>query len=764
MINNDAMKRFSCLKAALAAAAAMMAASCQQDNLTPELSFDKTEFEVPATGGKVEVTYSISNPVSGAEWSYTCDSEWVEDCDFTTEGVIAVTVSPNYVEEERSAVVTFVYSALDKEFPVTLVQQPGSPLMPSVVFDPAVAEVAAEGGSVTVSYTVENPVAGESLSGTADAEWITDLDTSVDGKVSFNVSLSYVEEERTADIKFEYADMEFVLPVVQAVGNPDDAFDISIVDVGYMSSVARVVPADSVMTYMVLNDQAWYFDQYDNNIEDLVDRTITDYMSIAGILGMSFEDFMEEQVLSQRSYYFFFENMMFPDTDYTVWVMGMKSDGTTTTKAFFEDYRTLAPELVDITFEVDVNLYSYKNVAVTYTPSVDSQKYLCDIYPAEDLSDPENVTRNDIQNIINTLIWQGGVSGKTPEDVIAEVCETGECTKTFATQSNTGYVAWACAVDESGVVLSEPSFTNFKTYEIEPSDNTFDITVTPGYVTVTLDIVPSNNTDEYTAIIADAALIGDMTTEEFAAKRAQDILAYSNATSGPSTIVLTNKTFIQPLTSGMDYSVFVFGFAEGIVTTDVTRLEVTTVPCEDPSTLEFDFKVNELYSDGVNGNLTVNQQSSLYIVGYVYESETSEDVTRKIDQYAARMMTDLFESKGEFVQYYGMRGDISTENVTVYYLLEGGYGDSNLTPDTAYKLFAVGVDDKTGEYATPVYFSEPFTTLGASAKSMPSPRDNVSEKILTMRTMEEKKEVNATKNSHPELSSLLGRLPEKIKM
>lgn len=750
------MKRLSCFKAAIVAAMAIVVVSCQQEDLMLELSFDKHEFEVPATGGKVEVPYSISNPASGAEWSYFTDCDWVYGCDFSTDGVIVVSVSPNYEEGERSAVVSFLYSALDKEFTVTLVQKAGSPLMPTVVFDPAVAEVASEGGSVTVSYTVENPVAGGTLSGAVEAGWITDLDTSVEGKVSFNVCLNYIEEERTADIIFNYADMEFALPVVQSVGNPDDAFKVSIVDVGYKSSVARIVPADSLLTYLVLNEQAWYFDQYENDIDALVERTLGDYRTIASIAGTSFEDFMNEQVLSQGAYYFFFTDMMYPDTDYTVWVMGMTPEGETITKAFFTDYRTLAPDIKDITFDIDVNVYSYKNATVEYTPSDDSQLYFCNIRSASDFSDPNNITRNTIQDIMNTLIWRGSVSGKSPEEVVAENCVTGNHVETYSTTSGTDYIAYACAVDNEGVILSEPSVTRFRSSDIKPSENTFDIKMTPGVTSVTLEIVPSVNEDEYTAIIADEALIGDMTTEEFAARRAQDILAYSTATSGPSTIELTNITFIQSLTSDTQYSVFVFGFAEGNVTTDVTRLEVKTLPCEDPATLEFGFDIVEIMTNEVNADVTVNQETSLYACGYMLEEETADDVIRRLDQYADRLMVDLFDTKAQVFQYLGVRGSFSTMSRSVYYLMEGGYGNTELESGTSYKFYAVGVDDKTGEYKTDVFFSDPFITLPSGSKSY-SPKIIDDYIMLDMHRSETRSTV-VPKQEESELSYRLGKM------
>lgn len=700
MINNDAMKRFSCLKAALAAAAAMMAASCQQDNLTPELSFDKTEFEVPATGGKVEVTYSISNPVSGAEWSYTCDSEWVEDCDFTTEGVIAVTVSPNYVEEERSAVVTFVYSALDKEFPVTLVQQPGSPLMPSVVFDPAVAEVAAEGGSVTVSYTVENPVAGESLSGTADAEWITDLDTSVDGKVSFNVSLSYVEEERTADIKFEYADMEFVLPVVQAVGNPDDAFDLSLPEITPITATIKVVPADSVMTYTVFATDKEYY--YSITPEDFITQNLNAYAAIAGMAGLSFEDFMEQEVLASKTT-FWFKDQLLPDTEYIFLVVGMLSSGTITTEFFVEEYTTESIEKVDISFTFDI-VPDEVSATVTTTPSRNDVKYYSDVKLLSDMPAGENMTQEDMQNWVNMKIWQGSVMGLTPQQVVENIVAEGTQTKEYLNlESETDYVVFAAALDPDGIVISDCYANEFKTKAVSASQNTFDITIEPKVASFVLNIVPSIDTDKYTVAVVEPESAQGKTDEEYAAELAKTLHVMWNERTGPAEIEITQLNLIDKLTSGTEYKIMVFGVTDGIVTTSVSSFLEKTLEQESHTTFDADIAVGSLIStDGVYLNIEVNQQTTLYLAGVVPVDFTDEMTLKRIDLYANRLVENqMCGSYAKALGYLGYRGS-RNDDTKFYPYNEQGRVDY-LVAGTEYKPYIVAVDDKTGEYASVIY-------------------------------------------------------------
>ena len=55
-------------------------------------------------------------------------------------------------------------------------------------------------------------------------------------------------------------------------------------------------------------------------------------------------------------------------------------------------------------------------------------------------------------------------------------------------------------------------------------------------------------------------------------------------------------------------------------------------------------------------------------------------------------------------QEMAVRGTVET-TVTSY-----NFGYNSIEPGKEYKLYAVGIYDETGEYATDFVFSEPFTT------------------------------------------------------
>lgn len=66
------------------------------------------------------------------------------------------------------------------------------------------ATVAAEGADVTITYAITNPVAGAELTASTDVDWITDIDCTVDGEVSFTVAPNETEDNRSTLITLSY--------------------------------------------------------------------------------------------------------------------------------------------------------------------------------------------------------------------------------------------------------------------------------------------------------------------------------------------------------------------------------------------------------------------------------------------------------------------------------------------------------------------------------------------------------------------------------
>lgn len=758
--NQDTMKglanRFRNALSILLFAGAMSLNSCQEPEvLQPELMINDTEVTVPGTGGIAEVGYTLTNPADGAEWSAEKDQDWISAFDFSEDGVIKISVDPNYVEEPREATVTVYYSEIEQGFTVKVIQEAGTPLQPVITLDQEEVEVSGKGGEVIVKYEVENPVAGAELSVEYDCDWITGLDTSVDGEIRFDVALHYVAEPRETVLTIKYDEITMSLPVKQLEGDPQDAFQLIMHEVTSITATIKVIPADSVMTYTVIPTEKEYYESFASS-DDFIQKILQDYSMIAGIVGLSFEDFMEQQILATKTCYWT-KDQLIPGCDYLFLVVGMDSNGTTTTEALLEYYTTPLPEDVDVTFTLEV-VPDVLSAKVTTTPSRDDVQYYTEVKLLSDMPSGENMTRDDFQSWVNMKIWQGSVMGKTPQQVVEEIVAKGETTKEYLNlSSETDYVAMVAALDPNGVVISDVEAVEFKTMKVGGSSNTFDVTITAETAAFVVDVVPSINEDQYTVILADIADCEGMTDEEYAAYQANNLFTMWNSKTGPATLRLDMLGFIYKLTSDTDYKIFVFGLLDGVVTTPVSSYLVRTLPQENPSTFTAEMTVSDIVSNGARLDITVNQQTTLYIAGFVPAEFTEEQTTERIDIYANRLIDkEVVDTKARFMGYYGARGDIN-DGRAMYMINESGYL-SELEPNKQYKPYVVAVDDKTAEYAK-VIFGDTFTT---SAGNMGAPRIIMDDFDATRFSADffTKGKMSSTEDTL-EPSFLLGKLPKK---
>lgn len=75
--------------------------------------------------------------------------------------------------------------------------------------------VAPEGGTCTMAYTLENPKEGLSVEASTEAEWITELDWSTPGSISFRVEANPASQPRSAVVMVTYDQKEYPFTVNQ---------------------------------------------------------------------------------------------------------------------------------------------------------------------------------------------------------------------------------------------------------------------------------------------------------------------------------------------------------------------------------------------------------------------------------------------------------------------------------------------------------------------------------------------------------------------
>lgn len=95
----------------------LVLAGCKKDdgtNPTTEpvilLAEGSPNMSVPAGGGTVSVTYTITNPVDGGQISAASSETWIDGFNYDTENTIIFDVAVNELTEARSSILTVVYT------------------------------------------------------------------------------------------------------------------------------------------------------------------------------------------------------------------------------------------------------------------------------------------------------------------------------------------------------------------------------------------------------------------------------------------------------------------------------------------------------------------------------------------------------------------------------------------------------------------------------------------------------------------------------
>lgn len=559
-------------------------------------------------------------------------------------------------------------------------------------------EVAPEGGIATMTYTINNPVEGAAVEALSSSEWLHDFDCSTDNEINFTVDENpEVGQTRTAKVVVSYNNgaIEKEFSVIQGEGVEKVPFDIDITEVGLDYAIATITPLDQEITWHALTYEKWYLDENFETLTDAIEKFLQDYRQIASLAGMDFETFMATQVLVTGTKTMKFDQLVVGEEQYIL-AVGLDEQGNILSEGVLEPFTTESIEMTDVTFDLSIDING-PNVTLNTTPSDNNIRYYTDIKLKSDWGESPA-----IQKWIQTLIWRGSVIEKSREEVINEISSYGQVSKQFTLNANSEYYAFAVAITDEGIICSESEITEFITEDIQHSDNTFEIEINKiGADYVNFNINPSNN-DKYTyAVTPVSDWVGktdDEYLQEYVLNNQLSLTVLSRYGKGE------NLEYVA-LNPETDYYIFVFGYEQNIITTAVTKLPFTTINTDNPEELSFEFHTSNISPTSVDVKIIGTPDQALYYWDIVDASATQEEakdilegrIQRWLDIGRATDRVSIFKE-------LGATGTIK-ETVTYY-----NFGYSYIEPGKEYKLYAVGIYDETGEYATEFYFSEPFTT------------------------------------------------------
>lgn len=579
-------------------------------------------------------------------------------------------------------------------------QEKESPVTTELKLESSTLNVPADGGDAVMNYTVTNPIDGAKINAGSQAGWLHDFDCSEEGRIRFIVDENPdVGQTRTATVTVTYNDgaIEDEFTVLQGEGMEKAPFEITIDEVGMDYAIATVAPLDPEMTWHALAYDAWVFDEEGRPIEQCVEEFLNAYAFIAGMAGVDFETFMETDILCTGTETLPFEQLSV-GTKHYIMVIGIDAKGTILSDAVLEPFTTEGIDMQDITFEVSFDVDGVNGILHTI-PSDNNVRYYTDIKLKSDWPDGP-----DIQGWLQTYMWQESISGISREEAINKISSYGDVTKEYYLDKETDYYAFAVAINEQGIVCSDAEVIEFTSGTVPPSDNTFQINVIEeGADYVDYEIIPSNN-DYYSYAVSPVSEWDGMTDEEYVR---QYISTGMNLIFMDMRTTFGENSFTESgLAPNTDYYIFVFGYEQQTITTDITKMKVSTVGADNPEDLTFTFETSNITSTSVDVKVVGTPSQALYYWDIVEASASADDVRAAIDARAQHYidigyMPDL----ATLFQQYGTRGTAEEQGKSNY---EFTY--KSIEPGKEYKLYAVGIYDETGEYATDFVFSEPFTT------------------------------------------------------
>lgn len=546
------------------------------------------------------------------------------------------------------------------------------------------------GATVSLNYTLTNPVPGWELKPVSEEEWVHDFSVS-ETAISFTVDPNDVPEAREAVISLAYGENPRMgsLRVSQAAGAPLP-FSVTVDKLMETRTVLSIIPEDPEMTYVFGSLMASTVDALGTD-EKIVDYYVSEYKAAAEKYQMKLEDYMTQlNILKSGEQQLSLKDLQ-QKTNYSVVVFGLNPSCETQTKVIRTDFTTLEVQQVDMDFEIATAVENVR-VTISVTPSDNEQRYFYDAMTKASYDDAGLSVEDRVQEYIDSQVMIGELLGQTLEQVLKENLDQGPASVSVDLSANTDYIAYAVAVNDNGMVCSKAATKPFSTESVAPSDNTFDIEITSVNVDRVEYTVTVSNQDPYVVVCDLASKYAGLTDEQ-----TLSILCSGEVAS----LVRSGNTqdWANGLSAETEYTIFAFGFKAGQPNTGLTRQNFETLSPSDPSTFTFTSEVSDITANGAHIEVVGTPETALYYYDVAPTSMSAEDILAKLeDDIAFWVDFGYFDSRLEYLQAYGSRGKASADY-------------KMLTEETEYRVWAFGVNEVTGENATDVMYGEPFTTL-----------------------------------------------------
>jgi hypothetical protein len=357
-------------------------------------------------------------------------------------------------------------------------------------------------------------------------------------------------------------------------------------------------------------------------------------------------------------------------------------------------------EPVDVSFEFEFDIDG-PYVAMTTTPTPEDVRYYSWYYSVKSMENAlaqspgvtiEMYFKALVELEMYNAIYYGAYAGYTPEQAVAELTTVGRGTQYFELNGETSFYGFACAVTDQGDIISEVAYTTFTTGAVKPSENKLEISIDQVNTDRITYSVSTTNDDQYATLIFAA--------EDIEGKSDAEILEMYNSMDNYITFLTRGdyqKTVLVDKDDA-DYYVVAFGYEYGMYTTAVNKVKVHTLPMGQNVPPTFNFNIEKVTNFRIRATVEAEPVTSLYYTDCCYADADPQELADEISE-AAQWFVDngYYANKADCLRVMGSKGTTEHDFQQLY-------------PETEYKIYAIGIDELTGEFNTEVIFSEVITT------------------------------------------------------
>ena len=468
------------------------------------------------------------------------------------------------------------------------------PDAPELTLAKTEVETTSDGGHFEVGYELLNAVAGAELKVIAEHDWVTNVDTSVEGVISFDVAVSYEDKERSCRLELIYPGLypNPTIRVKQTVGK-EHSIKLELISAAATTITMNVIPQDKEMPYVFILGNGDYIKDnglmYDDEALWASDMDV--FQSFADAFGsdvsMAVAAFMYEGDLMQHQF-----TGVTPGTSYVAYAYGFDRETMTpTTEISRLEISTATVNDYTLHFDFDVKVDG-PNVDIKITPEGYDGYYYYGVFWKRDV---EGATAEELRGFCeaNWEQYKGLYTSffDTTEEglhfIFNELAYTGTTELSVELDANTEFVLWAFGMDDEALLNTTPEFYEFKTGSVAASENKFTLSVEELHPRKATVKVETTNDDTYVATLVAADRFEGNTDEEIMSYILTNFtVQYASGTMSDTATGLTPNT---------EYEFMVFGAQAGAATTGLQRLKFTTAETL-YADLDFSLTISDYYS------------------------------------------------------------------------------------------------------------------------------------------------------------------------